>query len=154
MAVASWLLGEPCVSGPGECLMCDMDLRKLQAFGLQTLLFYAFTKQLVKGEASLANSCNMADSSYIEATPRYTNTLCVPFSRNALSPRAAVTRYRNISLSLQNTFTTSSSAAAITSTEAGTQLQKVSTRQAAGNLCSLPPALLDARIPEGQCPQM
>ena len=75
MAVASWLLGEPCVSGPGECLMCDMDLRKLQALGLQTFLFYAFTKQLAKGEASEAKSCNMADSLYIKAIPQYTNIL-------------------------------------------------------------------------------
>lgn len=61
MAVASWLLGEPCVSGPGECLMCEMDLRKLQALGLQTFLFYAFRKQLEKGEASETKSHNMAD---------------------------------------------------------------------------------------------
>lgn len=75
MAVASWLPGEPCVSGPGERLMCDMDLRKLQALGLQTFLFYAFTKQLAKGEASEAKSCNMADSWYIKATSQYTNIL-------------------------------------------------------------------------------
>lgn len=71
--MASWLLGEPCVSGPGECLMCDMDLHKLQALGLQTFLFYAFTKQLAKGEASEAMSYNMEDSSYIKAIPQYTN---------------------------------------------------------------------------------
>lgn len=60
MAVASWLLGEPCVSGPGECLMCEMDLRKLQALGLQTFLVYAFRKQLEKGEASETKSHNTA----------------------------------------------------------------------------------------------
>lgn len=53
--------------------MCDMDLRKLQALGLQTFLVYAFTKQLAKGEASEAKSYNMADSSYIKAIPQYTN---------------------------------------------------------------------------------
>ena len=55
--------------------MCDMDLRKLQALGLQTFLFYAFTKQLAKGEASEAKSGNMADSLYIKAIPQYTNIL-------------------------------------------------------------------------------
>lgn len=75
MAVASWLLGEPCVSGPGECLMCDMDLRKLQALGLQTFLVYAFRKQLVKGEAFEAKSRNTAGSTDIKAIPQYINVL-------------------------------------------------------------------------------
>lgn len=151
MAVASWLLGEPCVSGPGECLMCDMDLRKLQALGLQTFLFYAFTKQPVKREASEAKSATWQTAyilrQFLNIQIHYGNSSLFPgmLCPYGLQSTCSVSPYQILSppLLLPRSF--------LQRQEFNTA-EFSPTRQEMGNLCSLSPALLGGWIPGGAVP--